>query len=189
MAEQKSARLDEGKRENVGRRGMLAWAATLAGAGLAWLSGSRSAEATHLASGTAAADNMALHVDVVNDGTSRTFLVANVTANPPQIAFNGVGPFSIGLSDGLQGITTKALTAAGVRGRNMAASGQTAGVIGEAFNNGVGVAGVAGVVIPNLPSGVGVYGLTNAESGIGVRGQIPSSMQQNTIAMYGENFS
>jgi hypothetical protein len=105
-------RVDEGSDKTMGRRGVLAWCATLASAGLAWLGGARQAEATHLASGTPAADNLALHVDSVNDGVQRTFLVANVTANPPQVAFNGVGPFSIGLSDGLQGITTKASSAA-----------------------------------------------------------------------------
>ncbi len=182
-------RVDEASDKTMGRRGVLAWAATLASAGLAWLGGARRAEATHLATGTPGADSLALHVDSVNDGVQRTFLVANVTSNPPEVIFNGVGPFSIGLSDGLQGITTKASSAAGVRGRNMATTGLAAGVIGEAFNNGAGVVGVAGVVIPSLPSGVGVYGHTNANNGVGVRGQIPALDVANTIAVYGANFS
>jgi hypothetical protein len=183
------ARRENDSQESVGRRGVLAWAATLAGAGLAWLTGTRSTEATHLATGTAAADNLALHVDQVNDGTQRTFLVANVAGSPSQVAFNGVGGFSIGFADGLQGITTKTSQSAGVRGRNHAVSGSGSGVTGEAFNNGVGVTGIAGVIVPGLPAGVGVYGFTNAPSGVGVRGGIATADLANTIAVYGENFA
>jgi hypothetical protein len=182
-------RQEGSEQDNLGRRGILAWAAMLAGAGLAWLTGMRSAEATHVPGGTPGADSLALHVDSVNNGVQRTFLVSDVTLNPSQVAFNGPGPFSVGVSDAIQGITTKAGAAAGVRGLNMAMSGQALGVSGEAFLNGIGVTGVAGVSVSNLPAGVGVFGQSNADGGIGTQGRIPTGVTANTIGVYGQNLS
>ena len=69
----------EREQDDIPRRGLLAWAAMLAGAGLAWLTGMRSAEATHVpGGGGAGSDSLALHVDQLNQGVQRTFLVANV---------------------------------------------------------------------------------------------------------------
>jgi hypothetical protein len=176
--------------DGVGRRGLFAWAATLAGASLAWLSGAGRAEATHNASGTPGADSAALHVDQVNKGLQRTFLVADIGGNPPIVAFNGVNPFSIGSADAAQGITQG--NGAGIRGRNQAASGRAVGVMGEtASASGNGVVGTVGLVpMSSLPQNVGVLGRAVADFGMGVRGQIPSnSIGTNTIAVYGENFS
>jgi hypothetical protein len=184
-------RQQENVPEQMNRRGVFASAAALAGAAVAWLMGGGRAEATHLATGTPASDQLALHVDSVNAGTQRTFLVATVAGNPPLVSFNGSGPFSIGSADAIQGITRSGVAAAGVHGRNQAASGSGFGVVGETSSfSCTGVAGSCGLaVVSNFPGGVGVYGQSSAASGIGVRGQIPSnSSQPSTIAMYGENF-
>ena len=68
-------------------------------------------------------------------------------------------------------------------------TGTAVGVTGDVFNNGIGVAGIAGIVPGGLPAGVGVFGLSNAESGVGVQGRIPVGTTANTVAVYGENFS
>jgi hypothetical protein len=177
--------------EVVGRRGALAWAATLAGAGLAWLGGgARRAEATHLVTGTAGADRAALHVDHVNPGTLRTFLVGDSGSMPPMVVYNGTGPFSWSGGDAFQGMTERN-NGAGVHGHGRAASGSGAGVFGDTTSlAGTGVMGSCGTAPFSPPSGVGVYGISRAESGIGVRGQIPSGVATaNTIAVYAENFS
>ena len=177
--------------EQVNRRGVFAWAATLAGAAVAWLVGGGRAEATHLATGTPASDQLALHVDSVNAGTQRTFLVASVAGNPPLVSFNGSGPFSIGSADAIQGITRSGVGAAGVHGRNQAASGSGTGVFGDSSSfSCTGVAGSCGLAIAsNIPGGIGVYGQSSAPNGMGVRGQISqNSAQPSTIAVYGENF-
>ena len=179
-------------REQVDRRGLFAWAATLAGAVVAWLMGGGSAEATHSpgTGGPANSDGQALHVDSVNTGTQRTFLVADVNGNPPLVSFNGTGPFSLGQDDAMQGITRKN-NAAGVHGHNRATTGSAVGLWGDTFSTtGTGVVGVAGLAGGlSVPPNVGVFGRAISDSGMGVRGQIPSSNLANTIAVYGENFS
>ena len=175
----------------VDRRGVLAWAATLVGAGLAWLGGTGRAEATHSpgTAGPANSDGAALHVDLVNAGTMRTFLVGTVAGNPPMVIFNGSGPFSIGQADAIQGITRSNVgAAAGVQGRNQATTGGV-GVLGTTSSTtGAGVVGFAGLST-FVPTNVGVYGRASADFGMGVRGQIPVSTGASTIAVYGENFS
>ena len=53
--------------------------------------------------------------------TQRTFVQGNLASNVPFVAFNGTQPFSIGLSDGLQGIARAVGNfEAGVRGANYA---------------------------------------------------------------------
>jgi hypothetical protein len=185
-------RAEERSHEAVGRRGLLAWAAALAGAGLAWIAGEGRAEATHAATGTPGADSLALHVDSVNPGTERTFLVTDINGNPPAVFFNGAtnSAFSIGQGDGFQGITRK-VNSAGVHGRGQATGGLTVGIFGDTTTTGTGIVGSSGITfLSTTPAGVGVYGQSLAESGVGVRGQIPSAVSTaNTIALYGENFS
>jgi hypothetical protein len=182
-------RVDQDSAERLGRRGVLAWAATLAGAGLAWLGGARRAEATHLVTGTAGADSAALHVNVTNPGTGTTFLRADV-GGPPLVVNNAAGTIVALRPDALQGICFKT-TGCGVYGLNHLPTGATLGVLGHATSlEGTGVIGSSGLFGSTPPSGVGVYGISRAESGIGVRGQIPNTVATaNTIAVYAENFS
>ena len=93
-------------------------------------------------------DGQALHVDQVNAGTQRTFLVGTVGGNPPLVVFNGSGPFSIGQSDAIQAITRSNVGfAAGIQGRNMAPTGQSIGVFGTTLStNGTGVFGTSGLL-------------------------------------------
>jgi hypothetical protein len=158
------------------RRGLLAGAAALMGAGLARLATTERAEATHnagTATGPVNNDAGALHVDLVNSGTQRTFLSATVAGNPPMVFFNGSGPFSIGQADAVQGITRSNVNfAAGIQGRNQAASGQSIGVFGTTSStSGTGVFGTSGLLPPPIPAeatGVGVFGNGDVS---GVRGR------------------
>jgi hypothetical protein len=168
----------------VGRRGLMACLAALGGAALARLASPRPAQATHSVGtgGPANSDGQAMHVDLVNAGTQRTFLVGTVAGNPPMVIFNGSGPFSIGQADAIQGITRSNVGfAAGVQGRNSAATGQSIGVFGTTSStNGTGVFGTSGLLggaIPADATGVGVFGnggsagvWGNTNTGIGVVG-------------------
>jgi hypothetical protein len=149
---------------------------------------SKSAEASHAVGGTPAADSQAVHINVVNPATARSFVLANIVGNPTLLGINGPAAFSMGVGDGVQGLTDKGGTSSGVHGRNTGANGM--GVFGDGGATGAGVAGSAGDAISFVtpPSGVGVYGLTNAASGTAVRGRITGG-PANTIAVYGENFS
>jgi hypothetical protein len=168
----------------VARRGLIACLAGLGGAALARLAGPRPAEATHSpgTGGPANSDGQALHVDLVNAGTQRTFLVGTIAGNPPLVVFNGSGPFSIGQADAIQGITRSNVGfAAGVQGRNAVSTGQSIGVFGNTTStSGTGVFGTSGGIggaIPSEAQGVGVFGnggtagvWGNSTTGIGVVG-------------------
>ena len=168
--------------KGTGRRGLLAGAAALVGAGLARLTGAERVDATHAPGGAPNADSLAMHVDQVNNGTQRTFLVGTIGGNPPMVVFNGSSPFSIGQADAVQGITRSNVGfAAGVQGRNQASTGQAIGVFGNTTSSsGTGVFGSAGLIggaIPATAAGVGVYGSGNsagvkgaANNGVGVIG-------------------
>jgi hypothetical protein len=183
-------RVGEDSAERLGRRGILAWAATLAGAGLAWVSGTRRAEATHLMTGTAGADSAALHVNAANPGTATTSVRGDIAGNPTFLGNNAPGGGIVVLRpDAVQGVSTK-INGCGAHGYNHSATGGTLGVLGHTASlSGAGVIGSSGFFGNPPPAGVGVYGLSRAESGVGVRGQIPTGTQANTIAVYAENFS
>jgi hypothetical protein len=177
----------------LGRRGVLARAAAVAGAALAWFAGAGRAEANHSpgTGGPLNSDGQALHVDLVNGATQRTFLVGTVVGNPPMVVFNGTGPFSIGQADAIQGITRSNVGfAAGVQGRNQAATGSSIGVLGTtASTGGTGVLGTSGLIAGSAPAGsFGVYGISGTPGGNGVRGQINGG-DESCIAVYGQNLS
>ena len=153
------------------------------------LTGAERAHATH-SQGTGGATNSdggAMHVDLVNAGTQRTFLVGTVGGNPPMVVFNGSGPFSIGQADAIQGITrSNTGFAAGVQGRNQASSGQSVGVFGTTSStSGTGIFGTSGLLggaIPVQAAGAGVFGnggqsgvFGQSQSGIGVEGDSSNS--------------
>ena len=180
----------DGPEDQIGRRGLLSWAVACAGAAVAWLSRSERVEATH----GAGTDLTALHVNQNNPGTARTFLSRDVVGDPLLICFNGTNPFSHLLGCGLEGTTEQSngptgFGTAGVFGRN--ASGNTgSGVYGTSGPSGTGVTGAAGPVFLEPIGGVGVYGHSTANGGMGVRGRIPTTNNNpNTIGVYGENFS
>ena len=78
----------------VARRGLIAGVAALGAAVALKVTGKTpTAEAVHQVED--------LGIDLVNNGTQRTFLVAPVVGNPPMVVFNGTGPFSIGQADAI----------------------------------------------------------------------------------------
>jgi hypothetical protein len=171
----------------------MACLAALGGAALARLAGPRPAGATHSVGtgGPANSDGQAMHVDLVNAGTQRTFLVGTVAGNPPMVIFNGSGPFSIGQADAIQGITRSNVGfAAGVQGRNQAATGQSIGVFGTTSStSGTGVFGTAGLLggaIPPEAQGVGVFG--NGGSG-GIWGTTGTGVGVVGVNTTGQNWA
>jgi hypothetical protein len=148
----------------------MAGLAALGAAALARLAGPRPAEATHSVGtgGPANSDGQAMHVDLVNAGTQRTFLVGTVAGNPPMVVFNGSGPFSIGQADAIQGITRSNVGfAAGLQGRNQAASGQSVGVFGNGGTRGVSGRSTSGIgVVGEATSGSGIQGRSTTGDGI-----------------------
>ena len=171
--------------ESIDRRGLFARAAALAGVGVAWFMGSERAEATH-GGGT---DTTAVHTNQNNLATERTFLTRD-GGQPLFVAFNGPSAFSYGGSDALQAHTNKGSAGIAVRAVNAGASGGI-GVLGSATTAGTGVVGTSnlGGFFSNPPPSVGVLGQTNAQEGVGVRGQIPTNGPVTATAVYGENLS
>src|SRR4029450_1914072 len=80
----------------------------------------------------------------------------------------GSGPFSIGQADAIQGITRSNVGfAAGLQGRNQAASGQSVGVFGNGGTRGVSGRSTSGIgVVGEATSGSGIQGRSTTGDGI-----------------------
>src|SRR6266536_2828471 len=110
----------QGSGHGLGRRGLLAGAATLIGAGLARLAGAGRAEAGHNTPGSGVADgadSLAVHLGVINtrNATTRTLIRGTVTDNAVFVVDNGTGVGGVSSSDAIFGISSTA-NAAAIRG-------------------------------------------------------------------------
>jgi hypothetical protein len=65
---------EQAGRSTIQRRGIIAGVGALVAAALAKVLGPGRAEATHISTGTAGADSIALHVNQTNDATGTTTL-------------------------------------------------------------------------------------------------------------------
>jgi hypothetical protein len=111
----------------IHRRGLLAAAAALVGAGLAWL-GERVASAGH-DTDIAYSSQTTMHLDVVNTTASSTRILTNISGAAAMIVLNNV-PVGFGRPDAILGRTMYTTSnCAGVAGACDAASGGI-GVLG-----------------------------------------------------------
>jgi hypothetical protein len=133
----------------IERRGVLAAALALVGAGIAWFVGRANAgHDTNIVYDS----QTAMHLDVTNTTAGSTRISSNISGTAAFVALNNY-PVGISRPDGMLGRTSYTTSnCAGVAGACEAASGGI-GVLGTAnASNGTGVFGFAGSSVPfNLP--------------------------------------
>jgi hypothetical protein len=165
--------------EPPSRRALLTGAAALAGAGLAKLAGPDTAAAGH-ETAVGYDTQTAMHVDVSNTTAGSTRILSNIAGTAAFVANNN-HPVGISRPDAILGRTAYTTSnCAGVAGTCEADSGGI-GVQGATdADNGTGVYGFAGSVVPSEQSGggVGVFGrgpnqgvLGRCSAGVGVEGE------------------
>jgi hypothetical protein len=162
----------------VARRELLTGGAALAGAAIAGLAGAEAAKGGHNTNVVYDSQEV-MHVDVTNTTAGSTRISSDISGTA---AFVGLNNYPVGISrpDGILGRTGYTSGGcAGTAGSCEAASGGI-GVLGTAkANDGMGVFGYAGSVVPqeSVP-GTGVYGrgpsngvVGRSTNGVGVRGE------------------
>jgi hypothetical protein len=141
----------------IERRGVLAAALTLVGAGIAWFVGRANAgHNTNIAYDS----QTVMHLDVTNTTSGSTRISSNIAGTAAFVALNDF-PVGISRPDGMLGRTNYTTSnCAGVAGTCEADSGGI-GVLGTSnASNGTGVFGYAGSSVPSAvpPAGTGVFG-------------------------------
>lgn len=189
-------------RSALKRRGLLAGAAGVVGAGIAKLSAPTSALAGHNTN-IAYDSQTTMHLDVTNTTAGSTRISSNISGTAAFVALNNY-PVGISRPDGMLGRTMYTTSnCAGVAGTCEAAN-KGMGVQGAAkAANGVGVFGYAGSVVPSdtLPEGTGVcgkgnsfgtWGVARTGTGVGAYGESTSNAgvygkSQSNAGVYGES--
>lgn len=141
----------------IERRGVLAAALSLVGAGIAWFVGRANAgHDTNIAYDS----QTTMHLDVTNTTSGSTRISSNISGTAAFVALNNY-PVGISRPDGMLGRTSYTTSnCAGVAGSCEAGSGGI-GVLGTSVaSNGTGVFGYAGSSVPfnTPPPGSGVFG-------------------------------
>ncbi len=132
----------------LGRRGLMAGAAALLGAGIARLSGPKPVEAGHNTN-IAYDSQTTMHLDVTNTTAGSTRISSNISGTAAAVVLNNY-PVGISRPDGFLGRTMYTTSnCAGVAGASEAASNGI-GVMGAAkATNGTGVYAYSGSVVPS----------------------------------------
>lgn len=174
------------KNRRLERRGVLAAALSLVGAGIAWFVGRANAgHDTNIAYDS----QTTMHLDVVNTTASSTRISTNISGTAAFVVLNNY-PVGISRPDGLLGRTTYTTSnCAGVAGACEAASGGI-GVLGTANNStGTGVFGFSGSSVPfnTPPAGTGVFGEgpTNGVAGKSLNGTAVRGNSTNGDGVWG----
>jgi hypothetical protein len=186
------------------RRGLLAGAAGVLGAGIAKLSAPAPALAGHNTN-IAYDSQTTMHLDVTNTTAGSTRISSNISGTAAFVALNNY-PVGISRPDGMLGRTMYTTSnCAGVAG-TCESTNKGMGVQGAAKAiNGVGVFGYAGSVVPSdiLPEGTGVcgkgnsfgtWGVARTGAGIGAYGESNTNAgvygkAQSNAGVYGESTS
>jgi hypothetical protein len=167
------------------RRALVTGAAALAGGGLVKLAAPDTAAAGHNTD-IAYDSQTAMHVDVTNTTTGSTRISSNISGTAAFVALNNY-PVGISRPDGILGRTSyTSSNCAGVAGTCEADSGGI-GVQGATdADDGTGVYGYSGSVVPSEPSpgGVGVYG-SGPDLGVHGRGRSATGIGVQGIATTG----
>ena len=160
------------------RRGLLAGAAALFGAGLAKLGTSERAIAGH--DGGTPED--VAHTGILNTSAARTAFRTDAAGAALNGQNQSLGDISTGFRNGVEGFTTSNAPAAGVYGAAVASQG--IGTVGYS-SGGTGVVGTCIVDNPTSRKGVGVYGIGATLNGAGVAGIVPGDSANTGCGVVG----
>jgi hypothetical protein len=168
------------------RRGLVAAALALGAAAWGRLTGPERAYAGHNTN-IDYDSQTTMHLDVTNTTAGSTRISSNISGTAAFVALNNY-PVGISRPDGMLGRTAYTTSnCAGVAGSCQAASGGIGVLGGTVANDGCGVYGYSGSVVPShvAPDSTGVFGSTALASGTGVFGFSGTTGTGSGVGVYG----
>jgi hypothetical protein len=167
------------------RRGLLAGAAALVGAGLAKLGGPGRADAAH---GTGISDETLIHLGQVNSTDGPTWLQADTTIGPT-LGITNAGPLASLDRAAIEGSTGLAIDGvSAVRGFALGGSGRTFGLYGKNESATTDASGIKGVASAGATNGVWGQNTSTAANAAGVYGQATGTGTVN-VGVWGRSES